>query len=278
MFSDSLPVGAIEFAATFTARPQISHVIFDMDGTLSWMRHGWPQLMFEVFRPHFPVAPGETESAVHDLLVSEILSLNGKQSIYQMIAFCEQVRKRGGTCPEAEELLHEYQSRLDCVIAERSQKLLRGETQPDEFVVFGARALLERLKERGLTLIILSGTIEHRVQEEANLLDLARYFGKHIYGGTPDPSLFSKKLVIDRLLREEAISGNQLLSFGDGPVEIAETKTVGGLAVAVASDEEQNGSGVMDKWKRKQLLKAGADAVMADYRQPDEWLRRIFGN
>ena len=277
MFSEPVSTATIELASSFSARPPISHVIFDMDGTLSWLRHGWPQIMCELFRAHFPVLAGETEKTVHDLLISEILSLNGRQSIYQMIAFCERVRKRDGDCPGPDELLHEYQHRLDAVIEERSQKLLRGETKPDEFVVFGARAFLEKLRQRGLTLIILSGTIEHRVKHEAALLGLAEFFGKHIYGGTMDHSPFSKKLVIDRLLREEAISGNQLLSFGDGPVEIAETKNVGGLAVAVASDEEENGSGIADPWKREQLRKAGADAVMADYRNADELLKRIFG-
>src|ERR1051325_5888664 len=52
----------------------------------------------------------------------------------------------------------------------------------------------------------------------------------------------SKRAVIERLLREEKIGGAQLLSFGDGPVEIRLTKEFGGLAVGVASDEEMNGS------------------------------------
>ena len=134
---------------------------------------------------------------------------------------------------------------------------------------------MERLRRRGLGLIILSGTIEHRVREEAELLGLAEYFGRHIYGsGAAD---FSKKLVIDRLLAEETISGSQLLSFGDGPVEIRETKQVGGLAVAVASDEEINGSGKPDPWKRKQMLQAGADAVVADFSPPDEVIELVFG-
>ncbi len=50
-------------------------------------------------------------------------------------------------------------------------------------------------------------------------------------------------MVIDRILRENAIPGERLLAFGDGYVEIENTKGVGGLAVAVASDEAHNGSG-----------------------------------
>ena len=172
----------------------------------------------------------------------------------------------------------EYQSRLDAVIARRVRDLQAGRAAPDDFVVRGARAFLEKLRRRGLRLIILSGTIEPRVREEARRLGLDGYFGRHIYGGTADPAQFSKKLVIDRLLAEEAISGSQMVSFGDGPVEIRETKNAGGLAVAVASDEENNGSGRPDPWKREQLLQAGADAVAADFQAADDLLKMIFGS
>ena len=53
-----------------------------------------------------------------------------------------------------------------------------------------------------------------------------------------------------------------------GVVNIAPVKFlgVGGLAVAVASDEANNGSGNVDEWKRKRLLGVGADFVVPDYR------------
>lgn len=269
---------AIQCPSPFPLRPGISHVIFDFDGTLSWLRHGWPRLMFELFRPCYPARSGEPETAIHDLLLSEILSLNGKQSIFQMRRFCQRVRRRGGASPAPEDLLREYQSRLDAVIARRVRDLQTGRAVPDDFVVCGARAFLDKLRRRGLRLIILSGTIEPRVREEARWLGLDGYFGRHIYGGTTDPAQFSKKLVIDRLLAEEAISGSQMVSFGDGPVEIRETKNAGGLAVAVASDEENNGSGRPDPWKREQLLQAGADAVVADFQAADDLLKMIFGS
>lgn len=252
-------------------------MIFDFDGTLSWLRHGWPRLMYDLFRPYYPSRPGEQEAEIHHLLISEILSLNGKQSIFQMSRFHERVRQLGGACPAPEDLLREYQNRLDSLIARRAQDLLSGQAATDDFVVCGARAFLEKLRARGLRLIILSGTIEPRVREEARWLGLDSYFGPHIYGGTADPALFSKKLVIDRLLAQEAISGSHLLSFGDGPVEIQETKTAGGLAIAVASDEENNGNGRPDPWKREQLLQAGADAVAADFQAADDLLNMIFG-
>jgi hypothetical protein len=84
-------------------------------------------------------------------------------------------------------------------------------------------------------------------------------------------------MVIERILRENAIPGDKLLAFGDGYVEIENTKEVGGLAVAVASDEAHNGSGRMDEWKRDRLSGVGADIVIPDYRDAAALLRLILG-
>jgi hypothetical protein len=48
------------------------------------------------------------------------------------------------------------------------------------------------------------------------------------------------------------------------------------LAVAVASDEAQNGSGQVDEWKRQRLLGVGADVVIPDYRDAEPLLGRLF--
>jgi hypothetical protein len=93
-----------------------------------------------------------------------------------------------------------------------------------------------------------------------------------------DYKQFSKKMVIERILRENQIRGEQLLSFGDGYVEIQNTKDVGGLAVAVASDEANNGSGRYDEWKRQRLLGVGADVVVPDFRDAGPLLENILKN
>ena len=71
--------------------------------------------------------------------------------------------------------------------------------------------------------------------------------------------------MIERILRENAVDGASLLGFGDGYVEIQNIKAVGGVAVAVASDEAGR-SGRPDPWKRDRLIGAGADIVIPDYR------------
>jgi hypothetical protein len=83
--------------------------------------------------------------------------------------------------------------------------------------------------------------------------------------------------VIERILRENNVPGEQLLSFGDGYVEIENTKNVGGLAVAVASDEARNGSGRMDPWKHERLAGVGADVVVPDFRDIEALLQAVIG-
>jgi len=135
---------------------------------------------------------------------------------------------------------------------------------------------LEFLHRRGLPLYLASGTDEVFVKQEAQLLDLTRYFGPHVYGALDDYKQFSKKMVIERILRENQIPGEQLLSFGDGYVEIQNTKEIGGLAIAVASDEAHNGSGRFDEWKRQRLLGVGADIVIPDFRDAAALVDCIF--
>jgi hypothetical protein len=106
------------------------------------------------------------------------------------------------------------------------------------------------------------------------LLGIGEFFEGRVFGpeDTHDTH-FSKRGVIAALLAEEKIEGSGLLAFGDGPVEISETKAVGGLAVAVASDEEMPGH--LDEWKRETLLVAGADAVIADFSDPQALLDQL---
>ena len=155
---------------------------------------------------------------------------------------------------------------------------VRGGAIPyDDLLVHGTRDLLKELKRRGLALYLASGTDEQFVKQEAELLQVTEYFGKHIYGAQDDYKKFSKKMVIERLLKENAIPGDKLLAFGDGYVEILNTKEVGGLAVAVASDEAHNGSGQFDEWKRQRLIGVGADVVIPDYRDAKPLLDLILG-
>ncbi|HEX3799997.1 MAG TPA: HAD family hydrolase [Verrucomicrobiae bacterium] len=268
--------GLVEFADNFAPRPGITHVLFDFDGTLSLIRQGWPDVMIPLFVEMIPPRDGETEADLRKLVFDDIMRLNGKQTIYQMIQLVERIRERGGQPREPLWYKHEYLYRLDARIGSRLEGLRTGLISADELLVWGARALLEDLSRRGMKLYLASGTDEIFVKQEAALLDVARYFGPHIYGAQDDYKTFSKKMVIERILCENQIKGAHLLAFGDGYVEIENTKEAGGLAVAVASDEANNGSGRMDEWKRQRLAGVGADVTIPDFRDAGALLARIL--
>jgi phosphoglycolate phosphatase-like HAD superfamily hydrolase len=247
-------------------RGRFRSVLFDFDGTLSLIREGWPQVMIPMMvsvlrETGTREAEGELTRAVEDF----VMRLNGKQTIYQMIQLAEEVRRRGGRPLEPLAYKHRYHDLLLARIRGRLAALASGEAAPEDWTVPGSHALLGELRRRGLTLYLASGTDLKYVREEAALLGLTPYFGEHVYGALDDYQNFSKKMVIERILRDHGLRGEELLGFGDGFVEIEEIKRVGGVAVAVASDEV-NRRGV-NAWKRDRLVRAGADVIIPEYRR-----------
>src|SRR5438128_7672795 len=164
--------GLVEFTAGFAPRPQISHVLFDFDGTLSLIRQGWPEVMMPMFVEMLPPLAGETEESRRQLCYDDIMRLNGKQTIYQMIQLAERIKERGGTPRDPLWYKHEYLRRLDERIRHRLEGLRSGAVAPDDLLVYGARPLLEILQRRGLPLYLASGTDEVFVKQEAELLDV----------------------------------------------------------------------------------------------------------
>ena len=268
---------SVELPAALEPRPEISHVLFDFDGTLSLIRQGWPEVMVPMFVEALPRLPDETDEQIERMVLDDIMRLNGKQTIYQMIQLAERIGERGGKAREPLWYKHEYLRRLETHITARTAGLRSGAIPADQLLVHGARHLLRHLRDCGLHLYLASGTDLSAVKQEAGLLDITSDFGSNIYGALDDYKQFSKKMIIDRILHEHGITGRQLLAFGDGYVEIENTKQVGGLAVAVASDEANNGSGRVDEWKRRRLLGVGADAVIPDFRDAISFVDYLLG-
>src|SRR5882672_4171016 len=130
--------GVVEFAAGFAPRPAISHVLLDFDGTLSLIRQGWPEVMVPMFVEMLPRQPGETDADVHQLMLDDIMRLNGKQTIYQMIQLAERIQERGGQPKKPLWYKHEYLRRLEERIRSRTEGLRSGALLRDEFLVHGA--------------------------------------------------------------------------------------------------------------------------------------------
>jgi phosphoglycolate phosphatase len=257
-------------------RGRFRSVIFDFDGTLSLIREGWPQVMIPMMVAALrETGTHETDGQLTATVEEFVMRLNGRQTIYQMIQLADEVRRRGGQPLDPLAYKHCYHDLLMARIHSRLAALESGAATPEEWTVPGSHALLENLRRRGLTLYLASGTDLKYVRHEASLLGVAEYFGEHIYGALDDYQTFSKQMIIDRILRENDLHGEELLGFGDGFVEIEEIKRVGGVAVAVASDEV-NRRGI-HAWKRDRLVRAGADIVIGDYRRHERLLAYLMG-
>ncbi|HLQ43421.1 MAG TPA: HAD family hydrolase [Planctomycetaceae bacterium] len=271
-----LPGTAIEIVREVSLTEPPRHAVFDFDGTLSLIREGWPEvmvpLMVEVLRG---TGTAESDDELAKLCLDFIMQLNGKQTIYQMIRLADEVRQRGGSPQEPIVYKQQYHDRLLERIEHRRGGLRSGRMAREECLVPGAIDVLRELQARGVATYLASGTDEVYVREEADLLGLTPFFGRHIYGARDDFQNFSKQMIIERILQENAAAGSRLIGFGDGYVEIDNIKTAGGTAVAVASDEK-NKSGRPDPWKRDRLIGVGADVVIPDYRDAQTLLDYLW--
>jgi phosphoglycolate phosphatase-like HAD superfamily hydrolase len=271
-----LPGTKIEVIRPLHLSAAAEHVLFDFDGTLSLIREGWVEVMVPMMVEELRKTPtDESPEELARVARNFVLELTGKQTIYQMLRLAEEIATRGGTPAEPLEYKHEYHRRLMERIASRREDLRRGKVAPAEMVVPGSFELLDTLRARGLSLYLASGTDEAFVYEEAELLGLDAYFGKHIYGAIDDYRSFSKALVIERILTTAKVPGEKLVGFGDGYVEIQNIKQVWGTAVGVASDEADR-SGRPDPWKRDRLIAVGADLIIPDFREQAQLVQYLW--
>jgi len=267
-------ISGIEVINPALERGRIRHALFDFDGTLSLIREGWQQIMIPQMVSWLMETPRhESEAELRRVVVEFVTRLTGKQTIYQMIQLAEEVAKRGGAPEDPLVYKRRYLDALWQRIRHRVDALKTGRADPDDMMVPGARRMLEALQARGVRCYLASGTDEPYVLDEAAALRITPYF-VGIYGARDDYKSFSKKMLIDLIISQNKLAGPQFVAFGDGFVEIEDAKSVGGLAVGVASNEAQR-TGV-DEWKRQRLIQAGADIIVPDFRQADSLVAYLF--
>ena len=247
-------------------RGAFKSALFDFDGTLSLIRQGWQEIMIPYFIEVVMSAPGardEKEEDIRTCVTDFVDKLTGKQTVYQCMQLDEEVRKRGG--PTVNPLIYkkEYHDRLLRQIDHRLKGLRDGSIDPLDMVVPGTYELLGLLKERGIALYVASGTDEEYVLDEAGLTGVTGYVTGGIFGAKDKLSDFSKEMVIRNIIRDQKLSGDEFIGFGDGFVEIENTKSAHGMAVGVATDE--TGKVLIDEWKRNRLINAGADIIIPNY-------------
>ncbi len=248
--------------------------LFDFDGTLSLIRAGWETVMVPMMvETLLELNTGECEDELRAVVEDYVGHLTGRQTVYQMIEFGEQIKKRGGEPLDPLAYKQIYSDRLMEKIKDRRDGLRAGRIAPDEMIVPGGRRLVESLKQRGLTLYLASGTDHQFMSEEAALLGLDQHFDG-VYGALDDYKSFSKKILIEKLIRESEFAGEEFLGFGDGFVEIQNVKEVGGVAVGVASDEPDCVQ--VNAVKRQRLIDVGADWIVPNFNAHEALLGALF--
>jgi rfaE bifunctional protein kinase chain/domain len=253
----------------------IQHAIFDHDGTISTLREGWehimqPMMMKAILGNQFQDADEALYHKVYSRVVDFIDKTTGIQTLVQMKGLVDLV-KEFGLVP-ANQILDEfgykeiYNDELLKMVREREAKLSRGELSIEDFTLKNAVLLLEKLYKAGVKLYLASGTDEVDVKNEARIMGYDHLFEGGIYGAVGDVTKEAKKIVLDRILNTIGDSKNgQVAAFGDGPVEIRETRKRGGLTIGIASNEMKRHS--LNESKRSRLIKAGADIVIPDFSQ-----------
>jgi phosphoglycolate phosphatase len=270
-----VPGTQIEIVNHRLERGHIRFALFDFDGTISLIREGWQGVMIPMMVETLLETPHHESEAELTRVVTEFVTrLTGKQTIYQMIQLAAEVEQRGGTPQPPMEYKHAYLERLWTRIEDRVALLKAGHRSPEELTVPGALNLLATLCAQGVACYLASGTDRPYVLDEAGALGLPRFFDERIYGALEDYTNFSKRMVIERILRENRLAGPELVAFGDGFVEIEDAKAVGGIAVGVASNEATRQG--IDAWKRDRLIQAGADLIIPDFREHEALVTYLF--
>jgi len=263
---------------------RIKHAVFDADGTVSTLRQGWEQVMAPVMieavlGERYRTADVSVYEKVRRRVLEYIDQSTGIQTILQMEALVEMVREFGFV--PADKVLDKfgykdiYNRALMEVVNQRIARFERGQLDVSDFTVKGAVDFLAALRNRGVTLYLASGTDREDVVRESHVLGYAEFFNGGIYGAVGDVTKYSKRMVIDRIMTENHLSGPELAVVGDGPVEMRECRKRGGIAVGIASDEVRRHG--LNLEKRTRLIKAGAQVVVPDFSQWHDLLDLLFG-
>lgn len=270
-----IPDSELEIVNQWKSEFKIRYAIFDHDGTLSTLREGWemimaPMMIRAVLGDRYQQADETLFQKVRTRVNEYIDRTTGIQTLVQMKGLTEIIREFGFV--PADQILDEfgykqiYNEELLKLVREREKKLGRGELNRDDFSMKNAIPFLQKLFDAGIRLYLASGTDEKDVKHEARVMGYDHLFEGGIYGAVGDITKEAKKMVLDRILDQigEAAFG-EVITFGDGPVEIRETRKRGGLTVGIAGDELRRFG--LNERKRTRLIKAGADVIIPDFSQ-----------
>ncbi len=273
----------IEIIYKWEERPQIRHAIFDHDGTISTLREGWEMIMAPMMiKAVLGNKYNEADEAVYQKVqvrVQEFIDkTTGIQTLVQMKGLLDLISEFGFV-PQ-KKMLDEfgykkiYNEELLKMVREREMKLKRGELALEDLTVKNAVPFLQALHHAGIKLYLASGTDVGDVKNEAQILGYDHLFEGRIYGAVGDITKEAKKIVLEQILDAIGESAfGSIATFGDGPVEIRETRKRGGITIGIASNEMKRFG--LNARKRSRLIKAGADLIIPDFSQYTQLIKLL---
>jgi phosphoglycolate phosphatase-like HAD superfamily hydrolase len=258
----------------------LRYAVFDHDGTVSTLRQGWeevmePMMVEAVMGERYRTADEALYRRTVDRVRQYIDQTTGIQTLVQMQGLVAMVREAGLVPTDRILDMHGYKAiyneALMRRVGERLERLRAGELGIEDFTLKGAVRFVERLTRLGIVCFLASGTDQEDVRSEARALGYAELFAGGIYGAVGDVTRDAKREVLARIMADIGDSRGRLATFGDGPVEMRETRRQGGVAVGVASDEVRRFG--LNPAKRARLIRAGAILVIPDFSQAEALLR-----
>jgi len=220
------------------------------------------------------ICAGETPSQELIAEVRDYIDLStGTLTILQMQWLADKVRSSRGE----KELLSaaaykkRYLQALMVSVSVRLESLENGTASSEDYLIQGSQEFVRELSEKGVVLYIASGSDHADMVREANALGISKYFQGGIYGALDESELNGKERVIQRILDDHHLAGNELLVVGDGPVEIIEGRQRGAISLGVASDEVVHSG--WNEHKLERLTRAGADLLVPDFAHSSELIK-----
>lgn len=262
---------------------KIKHAVFDHDGTISTIRQGWetimePVMINAILGDKYKIASETLYHRVRKRVIDYINKLTGVQTIVQMEGLIKMVEEFN-IVPKDNRLdkfgyKKIYNDALMEMVNKRLTRFNKGELDINDYTIKGAFRFLQALRDRDVKLYLASGTDQEDVLNEARLLGYADLFDGGIYGSVGDVSKYSKKIVIEKIIKKNNLKGSDLAVFGDGPVEIRECRKHEGIAIGIASNEIRRHG--LNPDKRTRLIKAGAHVIAPDFSQLKELISLLF--
>ena len=161
---------AVEVVNPAHPRGPFRVALWDFDGTVSLYRGGWQRVMIDMMVAELaPVARGESADQLARMAEEWVVAHTGRPTIHQMECLVREISARGGTVRTGEAYCGVFQEQLLTTVDQRIAEVTRGEKPPLAHGVAGVANMLEALLQRGLMLVLASGTEREYVVGELHL-------------------------------------------------------------------------------------------------------------